>query len=137
MINLVMPHTDMWLLAFDRQGVQPNVVLAFESLIRARAMVLAPWVRPELLSRTRDGRQFARLHAALNGFANVQVSVRLQTRAAELIAQARAAGPVIPNVTQALAWSTAERLHATLWTRDRRWLALQTIGCPVVDQPLL
>lgn len=133
MIDLLLPHTDVWIAALDRQAVQPAVVIRFEEAVRARAILLAPWVRTELLGRTRDGRHFARLLAVLEGFGEVRVDAAMQIAAARHISHARARGGTVPTLMQALAWAAAERCQARIWTGDRRWLALAAEGLPVVE----
>jgi predicted nucleic acid-binding protein len=124
-------HTDVCIAVFDRRQVQSDVVKEFTQAVHERAVHIAPWVRTELLARTRDGRNFARLHAALEGFPDLRVGVAMQVRAGALIHQARREGQLVPTVTQALAWALAETMDAMVWTRDRRWLALSSLGCPV------
>lgn len=128
---LVLPQVDIWVLALDRRQVQSDVVKAFTEAVRRHALLLAPWVRSDLLARSRDGRTFARLQAALQGYPDLRIDTAIQIRAGALILEARGAGNLIPTMTQALAWALAERLDARIWTRDRRWLALEALGCPM------
>ncbi len=132
MIELLLPHSDVWIAAFDRRSVQPAVVIRFGEAVRARAIVLTPWVRTELLGRARDGRHFARLQAVLDGFAQVRIDAALQSSAAQYINAARIRGGSVPTLTQAWSWAAAERCQARIWTLDRRWLALAADGLPVV-----
>lgn len=132
MIDLLLPHSDVWIAAFDRRSVQPAVVIRFGEAVRARAIVLMPWVRTELLGRSRDGRHFARLQAVLDGFGHVRFDAALQIAAARHISAARIRGGTVPTVIQAWSWAAAERLQARVWTLDRRWLALSADGLPVV-----
>jgi len=133
MIEFIIPHTDIWIAAFDRRSVQSTVVVRFADYVRQRSILLTPWVRTELLARTRDGRHFARLQAVLDGFAETRIDRAIQIQAARHISLNRDHGATPPTLVQALTWAVMERCQARLWTRDRHWLAFAQDRLPCVD----
>ena len=128
--QVVIPELDVMLKAFSRQEPEPAIVTRLTQLIDDRLIYFVGWVRQGLLTRARDERQFQRLLSALAPFPDIPIEPRDHTAAAQLTHRLRDRGETIMPA-QALLWVMAERLHALVWSTEKRWRKLSVHGAPL------
>lgn len=126
----VCPEADVLLRAFSRRDPDLLTVNHLTALIQERRVAIAPWVRQQVLTATRDARQLDRLAQALASFPVPRVEPDDHIEAARREQRSREQGiPLTP--AQALSWTVAERRGAQVWSNDKPWAALATQGCPL------
>ena len=126
----VCPEADVLMWAFSRRDPDLLTVNQMTELIRGRRLVIAPWVRQQILATTRDGRQLTRLALALAPFPMPRVAADDHVEAARREQRLRDQG--IPlTASQALSWAVAERCGSLIWSNDKLWSALAAQGCPM------
>jgi len=126
----VCPEADVLMRAFSRRDPDLLTVNLMTSLVHDRRLVIAPWVRQQVMAATRDGRQLDRLAQALANFPIPRIAADDHVEAARREQQQREQGMAL-SPTQALSWTVAERRGMQIWSNDKPWAALATQGCPL------
>ncbi len=133
-LGMVLPDLDVWLHAFSRHQSDPQVVAGFTALVRQRRICSIAPIRQGLLSRCRDLDQFHRLTRILTAFGDLRLDPADHVHAADLAITQRAQGRSLP-AWHALLWAVCLRRKLRVWSRDRRWQALASAGCPWIAEP--
>jgi hypothetical protein len=124
---LILPDSDIWIRAFSRTDPDPGVVHAIGQLLPRRRLLLAGPVCQEVLARTRNDRQMARLAWILAAFPTLGIAADDYLAAADLAVRL----PQRPSHQQALLWTVAQRHGVGIWSLDPAWQPLAAHGCPV------
>ena len=135
MLSIVLAEADVLLRGFGRSDPDPAVVQGLTQLIQQRRLFMIGWVRQGLLTRCSDDRAFRRLAWVLSAFPDIPITSADHMQAAVQSRWIRERGGSI-QPAQSLLWAMSQRIGAEIYTRERRWLALEHLGAPIFKVPV-